>query len=96
MAATIWKFPLAPMANEVRVPMPKGAVILTAAAINDDPFVWAIVDPDAPIIERELSIRGTGHDLGTVGGYIGTFVLYGGSLVFHVFDAVSATAGEAF
>lgn len=95
MAFTIWKFPL-PLADEVRVPMPGGAQILTVAAVFNEPFVWAIVDPGAPVVERELSIRGTGHALGTVGGYIGTFVLEGGgSFVFHVFDAVSPTAGGA-
>ena len=95
MTATIWKFPL-PIGDEVRVPMPKGAQILTVGAVQDVPFVWAIVDPDAPTVERELSVRGTGHELGTVGGYIGTFVLLAGDLVFHVFDAVSPTAYEAF
>lgn len=94
-AKAIWKFPL-PVGDEVRVPMPKGAVILTVGTTHDKPCVWAIVDPAAPIIERELSVRGTGHDLGTVGAYIGTLKMYGDSLVFHVFDAVSATAGEAF
>ena len=95
MAATIWKFPL-PVGDEVRVPMPKGAQVLTIAVVRDEPFVWAIVDPGAAVVEREFSVRGTGHDLGTVGGYIGTFMLLAGSLVFHVFDAVSATADEAF
>lgn len=95
MAETIWKFPL-PILDEPRVPMPRGAVLLTVAAIRDEPFVWAIVDPDAPLVDRELSVRGTGHELGEVGGYIGTFTLADGHLVFHVFDAVTQTAGEAF
>lgn len=85
--STVWKFPLP------RVPMPIGAQILTVAVIRDQPFVWAIVDPSAPLVERQLFVRGTGHGLGTVGDYIGTFMLLAGSLVFHVFDGASTSSG---
>jgi hypothetical protein len=86
MAATIWKFPL-PIGDVVDVPMPEGARVLTVAAISDAPFLWAIVDPYAPVVDREFVIRGTGHPLGDVGAYLGTFIVLGGTLVFHVFEA---------
>jgi hypothetical protein len=94
-AKTIWKFPL-PIADLVHVVMPKGACVLTVAAVHEEAFLWAIVDRAAPMVERPFAIRGTGHALGAVGSYIGTFMLQSGGLVFHVFDAVTSTAHEAF
>lgn len=93
MTATIWKFPL-PIGDLVTIPMPKGACVLTVGTVRDVPCLWARVDTDAPVVERRFAVRGTGQDLGEVGAYIGTFTMYGDSLVFHVFDAV--TAHEAF
>ncbi len=86
MTATIWKFPI-PAGDEITVDMPDGAVILTVGGVRDEAFVWAMVDAEAPFVGRRLAVRGTGHPLGEVGDYIGTFMLLSGSLVFHVFEA---------
>ncbi len=85
MSLTIWKFPL-PIGDDVRVRMPRHARVLSVAAVRDEVFLWAIIDPAEPEVSRPFSVRGTGHELGEVGEYVGTVVLLGGALVFHVFD----------
>ena len=87
-ASTIWKFPL-PIGDEVSVAMPEGAKVLTVAAVGEAPFVWVLVDVSAPTVERRFAVRGTGHPLGDVGDYLGTFMLASGGLVFHVFEAAA-------
>ena len=56
----------------------------------EGPRLWALVDPEAPKVCRRFIAVGTG-DLfpEEIDGFshIGTFVLMGGRLVFHVFDA---------
>lgn len=86
--ATIWKFPL-PVGDTVTVKMPRGARVLHVAVQGraEQPTIWAVVDPGEPMFERAFAVRGTGHDLGVVGDYVGTFMLLGGTLVFHVFEA---------
>lgn len=86
MSLTIWKFSL-PVTDDAVVPMPEGAHVLTVATQDAQPFLWAIVNPSAPTEMRRFAVRGTGHGVGEVGEYIGTFQMLGGDLVFHVFDA---------
>ena len=84
---TVWKFPMR-IADVAVAEMPKGARLLRAGIQNDTFCVWALVDPEAPKVERRVRIAGTGHpiaaDLTEV--YVNTFEMHGGALVFHVFD----------
>ncbi len=66
--------------------MPEGAEILTVQTQHDKPKLWALVDPLAPQVERIIRVVGTGHDFRGTGTYIGTFQMFGGDLVFHVFE----------
>lgn len=72
--------------------MPKNAEILSAhgqGLQREAMHVWAIVDTDAPIVERWISVYGTGHELPPdidPEDYIGTAHEVIGSLVFHFFD----------
>jgi hypothetical protein len=87
MSETIWKFPFQ-IANEVTIPMPKGATVLTVALQRGVPCLWAIVDPSASTTERHFSVRGTGHPLGFEVRnrfYVGSIQMMDGDLVFHVF-----------
>jgi hypothetical protein len=85
---TIWKFQVLPNEN---VSMPKGATILSAGVQGEDIFIWALVDPDAPRLDRLISVYGTGHTiLGDPGAFIGSVMMHGGTFVFHVFDAGQA------
>lgn len=84
---TIYKFPLRVDDSQV-VSMPKDAAVLCVQAQNDSPCLWALVDDEAQREDRTILIRGTGHNSKglTRGAYLGTFQLYGGTLVFHVFE----------
>jgi hypothetical protein len=85
MKHTIWKYPFE-VTDNVSISMPGGAQILTVQAQNDTPCVWALVDPEAPKQTHHFRVYGTGHPIDEPGQYLGTFQLYGGSLVFHVFE----------
>jgi hypothetical protein len=80
--------------DDVTITMPQGAEILHVAAQGPDACVWARVDPDAAPEKRQFRLAGTGHDLpDTVrpDGYpalahVGSFLMAGGALVFHLFE----------
>lgn len=81
---TIWKFELEPFGE---VLMPVGSEILHVAAQGDTACLWALVDPAAEKEPRGFIVAGTGHPLPDMAmEYVGTFHLYGGALVFHVFE----------
>lgn len=85
MARTIWKFLIDPVSLEGR--LPAGAKILTAREQGEQICVWAEVDPAAPMMTRRFAVYGTGHEMpDNPGAYIGTAMLHGGSLVFHVYE----------
>jgi hypothetical protein len=91
MAMTIWKYTLVGGYNTFD--MPKGAKILSVAAQDDDVCIWALVDPSAPKVSRQILALGTGHDAPDgieKTAYIGTAMLAGGTLVIHVFDVWEA------
>jgi len=83
---TIWKFPIE--INDVNVIMiPIGAEILCVQIQYDEPWIWAIVDPEIPKEPRVFRTFGTGTPIeDNPGNYIGTYQLRSGSLVFHVFE----------
>lgn len=83
MAHSIWKFAL-PMQGDLT--MPKGARILSVQMQNGQPHLWALVDPKAPLVMRNIRVYGTGWDVEETGTFIGTFMTEGGQYVFHVFD----------
>jgi len=69
--------------------MPAGAKILTVAMQIGVACLWAEVNTGAiGKHKRTISIFGTGHRMpDDPGAYIGSFMLDGGALVFHVYDA---------
>jgi hypothetical protein len=89
MNGSVWKYPLAVTdEDDFKIEMKKGAQILHLDTQQGMPCLWALVDPNAPVEGRYFHIAGTGHP---IEGYefmkhIGSFMLYGGSLVFHVFE----------
>ena len=87
---TIWKFELTP--NRLQsIPLPLGAQLLTVRTKEDNtPLLWALVDPDMPTEERYLGIYTTNTAIpDDPGAYIGTFLIYEGSLEFHLFEMAS-------
>lgn len=88
MKKTIWKFEITPNVNYIMMPI--GAEILSVQTQNENPCIWALVEPDNGKEERYFDVFGTGHevycDMGVDRKFIGTFQMQGGSLVFHLFE----------
>jgi len=85
---TIYKFPI--FTDDVqKISVPKGAKILCVQNQFGTPCVWAVVDPNEKRKE-DITVHtfGTGHPIENYspGGYIGTYQLQDGGLVFHVFN----------
>lgn len=73
------------------VVMPKGAVVLSAGQQADKLFVWAMVDPDAPLEQRSIAAFYTGDDVAgqphlLYQRFLGTVHTHGGALVHHIFE----------
>jgi hypothetical protein len=88
---TIWKFQV-PVNDDIAVEMPKGAEILHIDAQEDVPCIWAMVDPTNDLHTRRFRMYGTGHPMHVdeVETHVGSFMLYNGQLVFHVFEVALA------
>jgi hypothetical protein len=90
-ARQVWKFPV-PMGgleDVFTIDVPHGAEPLTVQLQGGDPQLWALVDPSQPRETRTFRIAGTGHSITeriAGAGYIGTFQVLNGRLVFHVFE----------
>lgn len=90
MSQTIYKYPISPTLN-VTIDLPVGAEILTVQTIDNSPYIWALVDPNAEIETRFFEVFATGEeilsDMGTTRRYIGTFqIQYAITLMFHLFE----------
>lgn len=86
--SVIYKYPFAAQ-DHVRLFMPLGAEVLCVQMQGEQPCIWAKVDPSSAMQVRTFELRGTGHELGAVGKYLGTFQMLNGGLVFHLFDSVA-------
>ena len=81
---TIHKFGFGRMVSVV--PMQAGAKLLTVQEQNDSPVVWAMVNTDAPLVRRRLTVFGTGWEMPDLPGvYVGTWQDNSG-YVWHLFD----------
>jgi len=80
----IWKYGLDP---HQPILMQAGAKILTVQVQAGRPYIWALVDIDAPQVLRTIETYGTGYQCAPcIESYIGSFQLDNGALVFHAFD----------
>lgn len=84
---TIWKYTLN-VTDSFSIEMPVNARILCVQTQDDEPVLWAIVNPESPTEVRAFSIYCTGQpDLEMAGkSYIGTFQLLLGEFVGHLFE----------
>lgn len=86
MAKAIYKFRL-PVNDDITLWGPRVVRWLGVAVQRDEPCVWGVVDTDTPRQKNELVLRTTGHAInGKEGRFLGSFILYGGSFVGHVFE----------
>lgn len=81
---TVYKYPF-DIKDVVIVAMPAGAQVLHIGMQNGTPCLWALVDTDSPIVQRTFYVRGTGHPVQDSLWHVGSFLMAGGHLVWHVF-----------
>lgn len=84
----VWKFPVK-VEDYVAIEMPAGAKLLAFQAQHEQPCLWALVDPAAPVEMRRFRLAGTGHPIKEVASnlsHIGTCQMLHGGLIFHLFE----------
>lgn len=82
---TVYKYGF-DITDDFELELPKGARILHVDVQNGYPYIWALVDPDAPKEKKKFHLAGTGHPINEkIKNHIGTFLLHEGALVFHLF-----------
>ena len=85
MNRSIWKFPLEiesdtsrplglplEIESDTEVMVPVGAEIVHAEVQNENPVLWAVVDPQEQLELRTFRIVGTGHYFDHALRYVGT------------------------
>lgn len=81
---TIWKFKFNSITNPIIV-MPKGAKIIKVDRKKGELSVWAIVDPNAMLVDHLIRVYRTGEILPEEPGqYLNTIEFLGH--VWHLFD----------
>lgn len=84
----VFKYPIKPD-DYFEVSLPQGSQILTVDNQFENPNIWALVDPEKPMVTRTFRLAGTGHPIDHTQGdlfYHGTIQLMGGALIFHLFE----------
>lgn len=82
---TIYKYAVE-MTDEFTVVMGANAIILSVQVQHGTPQMWVLVHPRAKAVERRFAVYGTGNPVAQPDWqFVGTFQLYGGDLVFHLF-----------
>lgn len=87
----IYKYTIDPI--HLVVPMPKGAMVISAHSQHNKMCVWAIVDPEETELEDiTFVILGTGINFDMTDNlrFIDTLYLDNGYLVFHIFEDITA------
>jgi hypothetical protein len=90
---SIFKYQLE-VTDEQTIELPIGAKVLSVGNQREFVFMWALVNTGSHCNteKRIFVIKGTGHSIedGDLDGarFIGTVMLMGGSLIFHVFERV--------
>lgn len=85
----IQKYRILEVKDEVEFNMPEGAEVLCVQCMYDYIFIWAAVEMDAKAEVRKFRLVRDGHEFDMEGvEYVGTAQMYGGQLVWHVFEVV--------
>jgi hypothetical protein len=91
MTQTVWKYTL--QADDiVELDLPLGAKPLSIQEQNGEPQLWVLVNPNEQVYEKRVfRLSGTGHPITNENlQFIGTFQLYGGSFVGHLFEILES------
>jgi len=88
VARTVWKFPIRMQARQ-EVLVGDNPRIVHVGEQHDQPCIWVDHDPQpehTAKVRLAFEIVGTGHRVPSSGKHVGTFMVDGGTFVFHVYD----------
>ena len=76
-----------PTASEFTLPLHEGSKLLKLDVVNEKVYIWALEDESKPKRGVKFRVAMTGEELNLdlFMLYIGTFILYNGSFVGHLF-----------
>lgn len=91
MRGVVWKYDIGMPGAPFAVQMPRRACVVSVHVQGEQPRMWAIVDPEQPLEQRVFVVVATGATIpdtkvGAVAAFVGTFLVGGGDLVFHLFE----------
>ena len=89
---TVYKY-MIEITDRSVVKMPRRASVLSVHTQRDQICIWALVDPGEPETEeRVIRVHGTGRSImnAEMLMFIGSVLMHGEALVFHVFEELSA------
>lgn len=82
---TVWKYILKPA---ISIEMLIASQLLSVNEQDGKICLWVLVDPEDMRMEvRHFRVFGTGHNIPDKQLFVGSALLEGGSLVFHVFES---------
>jgi hypothetical protein len=86
---TIYKYGVE-LTDYFSIDMPTDAEILCCQIQFEKPFIWAMVNSENKLNERNFRVIGTGHLIEEKEKlqYIDTFQINGGQLIFHLFEVI--------
>lgn len=84
---TVWKYTLN-SDDILEISLPSGSLVLSVQEQNGEPQMWVLVNSEETIFEKRFfRLSGTGHPIReNIKSFIGTFQLYKGSFVGHLFE----------
>lgn len=84
---TIYKYKIETTDSQT-ISMPKASQVLTVQVQHGKPHIWAYIDnTDNSEEPRTIEVFGTGNPIPEgARRYIGSYQLFGGDLIFHVFE----------
>lgn len=88
---TIWKFQL-PIMERATVAMPEGAIIIRIDGLDGALWLWAVVDTEADLVEREFLLFKTGASMDDSGDlqYLGCGAIFiQMELMLYVFEEIT-------
>jgi hypothetical protein len=89
MMRTVWKYELEVTDLQAHS-IPEGGTVLCVQVQRGRPCVWVLVDSENPAKERIFRTFGTGHKIpeNEKLDYIGSYQLYRGDFLGHLFEEV--------
>lgn len=82
----VWKYVIPIETDTFTLAMPAAARLLGVQVQHGAPCLWALVSPQATSERRQFRLVGTGSPVDGDLAYAGTFQLYSGTLVLHLFE----------